>query len=82
MMRQFVCAVMPVATSVMATSTHAAMGVVYPAFLQNLDARPKTVLLVLLMPPQECVFELPAGGVSTRMADWKMTTRDNLDNLT
>jgi hypothetical protein len=42
---------------------------------QYLDARPKKLVL---LPPQVFVFELPAGGVPTRMADWQATAHDNL----
>jgi len=40
------------------------MSAVNPAFSQNLDARPKRVVL---LPPQIFVFELSAGGVQTRI---------------
>ena len=32
----------------------------------------------MLLPPQVFVYELSAGGVPTRMADWEATARDNL----
>ena len=51
------------------------MSAVNPAFTQNLDARPKKVVL---LPPQVFVFELSAGGVPTRMADWEAAAMDNL----
>lgn len=75
MMRQFVCAALLVATSVIATPALAAMSAVNPSLSQNLDARPKKVVL---LPPQVFVFELSAGGVPTRMADWEAAARDNL----
>ena len=77
MMRQIVCAVILVATSVMATSALAAMSAVNPALTLNLDIRPKKVVL---LPPQVFVFELSAGGVPTRMADWEAAARDNLSS--
>lgn len=64
-----------VAASVMATPSLAAQSAVNPALSQNLDARPKKVVL---LPPQVFVFELSAGGVPTRMADWEAAARDNL----
>lgn len=45
MMRCFVCVVLLVA-SVMASPAHAAMSAVNPALLQNLDTRPKKVVLL------------------------------------
>lgn len=51
------------------------MSAINPALLQNLDARPKKIVL---LPPQVFVFELSAGGVPTRMADWEAAARDNL----
>jgi hypothetical protein len=33
---------------------------------------------VVLPPPQVFVYELSAGGVPSRMADWEATARDNL----
>mgnify|MGYP001115816317 FL=1 len=59
----------------MATPSLAAQSAVNPALSQNLDARPKKVVL---LPPQVFVFELSAGGVPTRMADWEAAARDNL----
>jgi hypothetical protein len=64
-----------VATSVLATPALAAMSAVNPALTQNLVARPKKVVL---LPPQVFVYELSAGGVPTRMADWETTARNNL----
>lgn len=77
MMRRFVCAVLLITTSVIATPTLAAMSAVNPALSQNLEARPKRVVL---LPPQVFVFELSAGGVSSRMADWEAMARDNLSS--
>ncbi len=74
MMRRFVSAVL-IAASVMASPALAAMSAINPALLQNLDARPKKIVL---LPPQVFVFELSAGGVPTRMADWEAAARDNL----
>lgn len=74
MMRRFVGAVV-LAASVMASPALAAMSAVNPALVQNLEARPKKVVL---LPPQVFVFELSAGGVPTRMADWEASARDNL----
>jgi hypothetical protein len=59
----------------MASPALAAMSAVNPALLQNPETRPKKVVL---LPPQVFVFELSAGGVPTRMADWEATARDNL----
>ena len=64
-----------IAASVTASAAFAAMSAVNPAFSQNLDARPKKVVL---LPPQVFVFELSAGGVQTRMAEWEATARNNL----
>ena len=74
-MMRTVCAAMLLAASVTATPALAAMSAVNPALTQNLDARPKKVVL---LPPQVFVFELSAGGVPTRMADWEAAARDNL----
>lgn len=74
-MRRMLGVVMLVAASVMATPVLAAMSAVNPALSQNLDSRPKKVVL---LPPQVFVFELSAGGVPTRMADWEAAARDNL----
>jgi hypothetical protein len=75
MMRRLIGAVLLVAVSVMASPVLAAMSAIHPALSQNLDARPKKVVL---LPPQVFVFELSAGGVPTRMADWEATARANL----
>lgn len=64
-----------VAASVLATPALAAMSAVNPALTQNPAARPKKIVL---LPPQVFVYELSAGGVPTRMADWEATARDNL----
>jgi len=64
-----------VAVSVLATPALAAMSAVNPALTQSPAARPKKVVL---LPPQVFVYELSAGGVPTRMADWEATARDNL----
>lgn len=64
-----------VTASVLATPTLAAMSAVNPALTHNPAARPKKVVL---LPPQVFVYELSAGGVPTRMADWEATARDNL----
>lgn len=75
MMRRLIGAVLLVAVSVFASPVLAAMSAIHPALSQNLDARPKKVVL---LPPQVFVFELSAGGVPTRMADWEATARANL----
>ena len=71
-MRQIIGAALLLAASVMAMPALAAMSVINPAFSQNLEARPKKAVL---LPPQVFVFELSAGGVPTRMADWEATAR-------
>lgn len=68
-------AVILVAASVLATPALAAMSAVNPALTQNPAARPKKVVL---LPPQVFVYELSAGGMPTRMADWEATARENL----
>lgn len=75
MMRQIVSALMLVAASVMATPALAAMSALNPALSQNIESRPKKVVL---LPPQVFVFELSAGGIPTRMADWEATARNKL----
>ena len=75
MLQRLISMVILVTASVMATPAPAAMSAVNPALSQNLDARPKKVVL---LPPQVFVFELSAGGVPTRMADWEAAARDNL----
>lgn len=75
MIWQIIGAMLLVAASVMATPALAAMSAINPAFSQNLEARPKKVVL---LPPRVFVFELSAGGVPTRMADWEASARDNL----
>jgi len=74
-MRRILQAMVLIMASVTASGALAAMSAVNPAFTQNLDARPKKVVL---LPPQVFVFELSAGGVATRMADWEATAKDNL----
>jgi len=74
-MRQIIGAALLLAASVMAMPALAAMSAINPAFSQNLEARPKKVVL---LPPQVFVYELSAGGVPTRMAEWEATARDNL----
>ena len=64
-----------VMASVLATPALAAMSAVNPALTHNPAARPKKVVL---LPPQVFVYELSAGGMPTRMADWEATARDNL----
>jgi hypothetical protein len=59
----------------MASPALAAMSAINPALSQNPGARPKKAVL---LPPQVFVFELSAGGVPTRMADWETTARANL----
>jgi len=71
------CAAILMAVSVLATPALAAMSAVNPALTQNLLTRPKKVVL---LPPQVFVYELSAGGVPTRMADWEAVARDNLSN--
>lgn len=75
MLQRMIGMVILVTASVMATPAPAAISAVNPALSQNLDARPKKVVL---LPPQVFVFELSAGGVPTRMADWEAAARDNL----
>jgi hypothetical protein len=74
MVRRFIGAVL-IAVSVSAPSALAAMSAIHPALSQNPAAGPKKVVL---LPPQIFVFELSAGGVPTRMADWEATARANL----
>ena len=74
-MRRVLLAIVLIMASVTASGALAAMSAVNPAFTQNLDARPKKVVL---LPPQVFVYELSAGGVPTRMADWEAAARDNL----
>ena len=74
-MRKTICAAILIAASVLATPAFAAMSAVNPALTQDLAQRPKKVVL---LPPQVFVYELSAGGVPTRMADWESTARSNL----
>lgn len=64
-----------IALSVLATPALAALSAVNPALARNLEARPRKVVL---LPPQIFVYEVSAGGVPTRMADWETIARDNL----
>ena len=73
-MQGLICALL-ILSSVIATPALAAMSAVNPTLSQNLETRPKKVVL---LPPQVFVFELSAGGVPTRMADWEAAARDNL----
>src|SRR5512139_3183229 len=75
MMWRILGVAMLITGSVMATPALAAMSAVNPALTQNLEARPKKVVL---LPPQVFVYELSAGGVPSRMTDWEATARDNL----
>ncbi len=63
------------AASLVTSPAWAAQSAVHPALSQNPDVRPKKVVL---LPPQVFVFELSAGGVPTRMADWETAARDNV----
>lgn len=63
------------AASLMASPAWAAQSAVHPALSQNPDVQPKKVVL---LPPQVFVYELSAGGVPTRMADWEAAARDNV----
>ncbi|MEQ1663242.1 MAG: hypothetical protein ABL877_11160 [Thiobacillus sp.] len=74
-MIRLMCAATLMVASVMATPALAVMSALNPALTQNIDTRPKKVVL---LPPQVFVYELSAGGVPTRMADWEATARDNL----
>jgi len=64
---------------VLAGPALAAQSAIHPALSQNPDARPKKIVL---LPPQVFVYELSAGGVPTRMADWEATARDNVSTAT
>src|SRR5512139_2548264 len=75
MMWRILGVAMLITGSVMATPALAAMSAVNPALTQNLAQRPKKVVL---LPPQVFVYELSAGGVPTRMADWESGARSNL----
>lgn len=77
MLRQLIGAVMLVAASLMAIPAYAAMSATNPALLRSADSRPNKVVL---LPPQVFVYELSAGGVSTRKADWEATARANLSS--
>lgn len=75
MMLRILGAMMLAVAGLMAAPVLAAMSAVNPALSQNLDVRPKKVVL---LPPQVFVFELSAGGVPARMSDWEAAARDNL----
>lgn len=79
MMLRIVGVVILVAASALAPSARAAMSAVNPSLSQNLDVRPKKVVL---LPPQVFVYELSAGGVPTRMTEWEAAARDNLSAST
>lgn len=66
--------VLGLAFSVTATPARAVQAVVNPGFVSTLEAGPKKLVL---LPPQIFVYELSAGGVPTRMADWEATSRAN-----
>lgn len=72
MMRRFVGAVL-IAASVLASHALAASSALNPTFSQLPDTR---LGKVVLLPPQVFGYELSAGGVPTRMADWEATARD------
>lgn len=69
------CAVIAITLSSLTAPAIAAMSAVNPALMQNLDARPKNVVV---LPPQVFVYELSAGGVPTRMGEWEALARSNL----
>lgn len=73
-MRRLLGAVL-LAAGLMANPVWATESAVHPALSQNPAARPKKVVL---LPPQVFVYELSAGGVPTRKADWEATARDHL----
>jgi len=73
-MRHLLAAVL-IAASVLASPALAALSAIHPAIVQHPDARPRKVVL---LPPQVFVYELSAGGVPTRMADWEAAARDNV----
>lgn len=64
-----------IAACVLTGPVFAAQSAVHPALSQNPDLRPKKIVL---LPPQVFVYELSAGGVPTRMADWEAAARDNV----
>lgn len=64
-----------VATSLLTAHALAAMSAVNPALTSNAELRPKKVVV---LPPQVFVYELTAGGVPTRMADWESVAHANL----
>lgn len=73
------CLLATLALNSLTATPAAAMSAVNPALAHNLDARPKTVVV---LPPQVFVYELSAGGVPTRMGDWEATARNNLTDAT
>lgn len=74
-MRRLLAAVL-IAASVMASPALGALSAVNPAIAQHPEARPRKVVL---LPPQVFVYELSAGGVPTRMADWERVARGNVN---
>lgn len=68
-----------IAACVLTGPALAAQSAVHPALSQNPELRPKKIVL---LPPQVFVYELSAGGVPTRMADWETTARDNVSAAT
>lgn len=65
------------AISLLTQPAWAVMSAVNPALSQNLDSRPKKVVL---LPPQVFLYEISAGGVPTRMTDWEATARTNINS--
>ncbi len=65
------------ALSLLTQPAWAVMSAVNPALSQNLDSRPKKVVL---LPPQVFLYEISAGGVPTRMTDWETTARTNINS--
>ncbi|WP_324779801.1 hypothetical protein [Thiobacillus sedimenti] len=74
MMRRIVGGVL-IAISLTATPALAALSAVSPALVRDATVRPRKIVL---LPPQIFVYELSAGGVPTRKADWEATARENL----
>ena len=68
-----------IAACVLTGPAYAAQSAVHPALSQNPELRPKKIVL---LPPQVFVYELSAGGVPTRMADWETAARDNMSAAT
>lgn len=69
------CAVLAFALTSLTAMPALAMNAVNPALALHPDARPRTVVV---LPPQIFVYELSAGGVPTRMADWEAVARTHL----